>query len=84
MRSNGAVEKSCAARLLEQMRSVVKPEAKVAVMVCSALEKILTTGFFMKLFAAWETYHHRRRANPGCMHWENQGRLKTSTGGLIF
>ena len=72
------------AKALAEMRRVVKPGGKVAVMVYAALEKNPFGRFFIRQFAAWVTYHRRRRTSPGCSHWESRERSKKSTGGVIF
>ena len=72
-------------KALDRMRRVVKPGGKVAVMVHAALgEESLSWRFFRRQFAAWETYHRQRRANPGCSHWALRECLKESTGEAGF
>jgi ubiquinone/menaquinone biosynthesis C-methylase UbiE len=72
------------AKALSEMHRVVKPGGKVAVMVYSDLEKNPYHGFFRKPFAAWETYHGRRRESPGCTHSALRACLKDSTAALVF
>ncbi|MGB7950762.1 MAG: methyltransferase domain-containing protein [Candidatus Binatia bacterium] len=72
------------AKALTEMRRVAKSGGKVAVMVYAALEKNPFWGIFIRQFAAWETYPRRRRANPGCSHWEIRERSTKSTGGQFF
>ena len=75
---------STPAKALNEMRRVVKPGGKVAVMVHARWRRILIMEFFMKLFAAWETYPLQRRENPGCSHSEIQGVLEDVYSRAVF
>ncbi len=72
------------AKALNEMRRVVKPGGKVAVMVFPPWKGIRTMGFPSQLFAAWETYPRQRRENPGCSHSALRECLKDSTARPVF
>ena len=61
------------AKGLTEMRRVVKPEGKVAVIVFSALEKNPYQGIVFAIVQRLETYPLHRQENPGCSHSQIQG-----------
>ena len=73
------------AKALTEMRRVVKPRGKVAVIVHSVLEKNPYHGVFFQIVRRLGNIPPlQRRENPGCTHWEIQRHLKMSMGGLVF
>ncbi len=69
---------------LSGMRRVVKSAGKVAVMVYSSLEKNPYHGIFHQTVRRLGNIPPPAPGTRGCTHWENQGCLKISMGGLTF
>ena len=71
-------------KALTEMRRVVKPASKVAVIVFSGEERNPHHGIPFAIIRRLETYPLQRQESPGCTPSESRGRLKTSTVGPVF
>ena len=72
------------AKALAEMRRVLKPGGRVAVIVFSAIEKNPYYEIPFGIVRRLGNYHLQRRENPGCSRSEIHVRSKTSSSGRAF